>query len=214
MKLSKSYLETISTKELISLAEFYGLFIPDGLPRHFIIAELLEFNEEEDVSWSMEDSETEEPRRLEIPSGYNCTEIHILLRDPIWIFAFWDFNNEEFKKICSKSGFKTFFLRVLIFDGEKPYSKPSGHYDIDIDSCDRSRYIHLSFEIITTKIELRYRCKNSEGLLAVSDFVTLSRKNIAENLCIADNKADEILNLSGLPFLKNLHFKNYRQAFR
>ena len=44
--LSRTYLETLSTADLISLADDYGIDIPDDLNRRFIIGELLEFADE------------------------------------------------------------------------------------------------------------------------------------------------------------------------
>src|SRR5574344_1425139 len=44
--LSRQYLESISTADLISLADDYGIDIPDNLNRRFIIGELLEVADE------------------------------------------------------------------------------------------------------------------------------------------------------------------------
>ena len=44
--ISLSYLETLSTADLIELAEEYDLDIPEQLNRRFIIAELLEIADE------------------------------------------------------------------------------------------------------------------------------------------------------------------------
>ena len=44
--LSRSYLETLSTADLIVLADDFDIDIPDNLNRCFIIGELLEVSEE------------------------------------------------------------------------------------------------------------------------------------------------------------------------
>ena len=44
--LTRTYLETLSTSDLIALADDYGIDIPPELNRRFIIAELLEAAED------------------------------------------------------------------------------------------------------------------------------------------------------------------------
>ena len=44
--LSRGHLETLTSSQLIALADEYGIDIPDDLNRQFIIAELLEFAKE------------------------------------------------------------------------------------------------------------------------------------------------------------------------
>ena len=46
MLISRTYLESLSTADLISLADEYGIDIPEELNRRFIIGELLEVIED------------------------------------------------------------------------------------------------------------------------------------------------------------------------
>ena len=46
VNVTRSYLERLSTSDLISLADEYGIDIPEDLNRRFIIGELLEATEE------------------------------------------------------------------------------------------------------------------------------------------------------------------------
>ena len=48
--LTRSYLETLSSSDLVSLADDYGIDIPDNLSRRFIIGELLEIAEGEGIT--------------------------------------------------------------------------------------------------------------------------------------------------------------------
>ena len=50
MNLSKSYLQSVSTDELLQIADDYGIFVPKGLCRNLIIEELLEIDEDSNVS--------------------------------------------------------------------------------------------------------------------------------------------------------------------
>ncbi len=234
MKLSKKYLESISTDELLKVAEIYGLFIPNNLDRHFIIQELLELGETDEeeskektaitLSRLIEESESEDEiddlddimdikKSKKMKISYSSTEVHLLLRDPMWLFAFWDFSKNEFKKIREDLNFETFFLRVFLFK-ENNKEDPYDYYDIEIDSADRSRYFYLSFDDILTRVAIyvRYADQNI-SLISQSNCIYLKRSNIEDKLCKINNADTSIEELSGISILKKSHFKNYRQAF-
>ncbi len=216
MKLSKTYLESVSTDELLQLAEIYGLYIPNGLNRNFIIEELLDLEEE---NTSYEDmTNDKDTRRIKffkgLPISYNSTEIRILLRDPMWLFVFWDFYAPSFKAITEGFGFDSFILRVMLFY-ENNRSEPYDYYDIDISKEDKSRYVYLSFDDVLTSVCLCVRSIDGNiTVLAKSNFIYLNRKNIPKALCALRNNVNTPASLSGLAILKKSHFKNYRQAFR
>ena len=119
MNLSKSYLQSVSMDELLQIADDYGIFVPKGLCRNLIIEELLEINEETNASYSklknlysdtsLLDDEAEDDDNLDLVLSYNKTEIHVLLRDPMWAFAFWDFYRPEFLNIVNDPDFDSFF---------------------------------------------------------------------------------------------------------
>ncbi len=237
VKLSKKYLESISTEELLKISEIYGLFIPNNLDRSFIIQELLELADGEDdaetrekssatLSKFIEEKEAEElePEDLEsdlnfkkskkMKISYSSTEVHLLLRDPMWLFAFWDFSKNEFKKITADLNFDTFVLRVFLYK-ENNKEDPYDYYDIEIDPNDRSRYFYLSFDDVLTRVAIgvRYIDENI-NIIAQSNCIHLRRSNIPKKLCKITNESESIEKLSGLSLLKKSHFKNYRQAFR
>lgn len=217
MKLSKTYLESVSTDELLQLAEIYGLYIPNGLNRNFIIEELLDL-EEENASSNDAADDAEDYERVKffkgLPLSYNSTEIRILLRDPMWLFVFWDFYAPSFKAITEGFGFDSFILRVMLFY-ENNRSEPYDYYDIDISQEDKSRYVHLSFDDVLTRVCLCVRSIDENvTVLASSNFIYLNRRNIPKALCALGNNVNTAASLSGLSILKKSHFKNYRQAFR
>ena len=100
--LSRQYLESMSTVDLITLADDYGIDIPDNLNRRFIIGELLETAEElknkqsdnNDVQTTDEDS----PVPDFLPESYNTTEICAILRNPVWAYVYWDVKALQKKK--------------------------------------------------------------------------------------------------------------------
>ncbi len=237
MKLSKKYLESISTEELLKVAEVYGLYIPNNLDRNFIIQELLDLEDSEDgeeekeksstmLSRFIEEKEVEEEdfdeedfdpkskksKRMRI--SYSSTEIHILLRDPMWLFAFWDYSKTEFKGITEDLNFETFILRVFLYK-ENNKEDPYDFYDIEISPTDRNRYLYLSFDDVLTRVAIfRRNIDQTVKLISQSNCIQLRRSNIPKKLCAINNDPLSIETFSGISILKKNHFKNYRQAFR
>ena len=111
MLFNRVHLDSLSTKELINLAEANGIDIPEGLNRRFIIGELLDLHNEILVD-SMAVSDLADtkvfPKKKKLPFTYNETMITALLRDPGWIFVFWDFHTN----VVQSSSIDCFFLRV------------------------------------------------------------------------------------------------------
>lgn len=224
MNLSKSYLQSVSTEDLFQIAETHGVFVSKGLSRNLIIEELLELNEDrskitdklfyaQNENFTSED-EVSDKENTGLVVSYNTTEIHVLLRDPMWAFAFWDFYKPEFINIISDADFDSFFLRVNLFS-QTDLSEVYDYFDIDVSDSDRSRYFYLSFEDSITRVELCSRTLEGDvSVLAKSNFIQLKRENIPRNLCVLENDVSSPLYLSGLSVLKKHHFKNYRQAFR
>jgi hypothetical protein len=105
---ARSYLESLTTRELIRMADREGIDVPPDLDRVFIIQELLENDNLEVLP------EPEERGRLSpvpLPKQYNITYLEVLLRDPLWVFAFWEIkkydkelfeNSEDFEGYCLK----------------------------------------------------------------------------------------------------------------
>ncbi|MCL2192173.1 MAG: DUF4912 domain-containing protein [Treponema sp.] len=97
------YLESLSTAELVELAGRNGLDIPPSLERVFIIGELLEL-ERANAKWDnrqqaengespddLPESDLVELREIaELPEQYGFSYIDVLIRDPLWVFAFWE----------------------------------------------------------------------------------------------------------------------------
>ena len=224
MNLSKSYLQSVSTDELLQIADDCGIFVAKGLCRNLIIEELLEIEEDSNVSDNkflkistddlFLDDEMDGKDNAGLALSYNKTEIHVLLRDPMWAFAFWDFYKPEFLNLVNDPDFDSFFLRVLLLS-ENNISESYDYFDIDITDSDRSRYFYLSFNDSVTRVELCSRKIEGEiSVLARSNLIRLRRENIPNNLCVLDNDVSASVYFSGISALKKQHFKNYRQAFR
>ena len=108
-----AYLETLAFKDLIKLADEYGVDVPQDLDRRFLIAELLELAQEEsnanDLQMIITDDD-EENEEINLPANYNETKIAAILRNPAWLFVFW--NISEFDMNRLKLQKETLYLKV------------------------------------------------------------------------------------------------------
>jgi hypothetical protein len=121
---TRSYLESLTTRELIRMADREGIDIPPDLERVFIIQELLE-NDSLEVSPEPEERGKLSP--VPLPKQYNITYLEVLLRDPLWVFAFWEIKRHD-KELFENSGdFEGYCLKVSSAgSGLSPGRKTSG----------------------------------------------------------------------------------------
>lgn len=210
MKFTKSFLQTMSTDDLLQLADKHGLFLSADLTRRLLIGELLDIDDdsnENDADITAVHSEQN------MVQSYNLTEIHVAVKNPMWFFVFWDFHAHLYKSLIESKQFSHFFLRVHSLD---PHNRAASldFFDIALPETDRKRYIHISFDECFHRIDLMVSFSDGrEQILAQSNRISMARKNIPQQLCVAQNHANKVISLSGLSALKKLHFQNYRQAF-
>jgi len=114
-RLTRSYLETLSTDDLAELAGRLGLDFPPELNRIFVIEELLEASADDDENGVEGDDLIEDEQATlsdGLPDRYNVTFIGVLLRDPVWAFAFWEIKASEREEWERASDFGGYRLRV------------------------------------------------------------------------------------------------------
>ena len=214
--LSRSYLETLTTDDLVRLGDDFGVDIPHALNRRLIIGELLEM--QEDFRLNSSDSslyqETGAGGDAEASANsYNETSVSILLRNPGWLFVFWDFSAREFSACEQKRGFKSFGLRVSFFD-DASLASPRDAFDTAIPSSDRNRYIHLPGQDCFCRADLIAMNRHEKDIvLAQSNAVFLPP---AAGIDLRKNESDEeppILLLSGIEALKRKYRRCHRHSF-
>ncbi len=215
--LSRRNLETMSTADLISLADDYGIDIPGSLNRSFIIGELLAFSDEleREQETTVLLSDGEESSVDTLPSSYNETAIRVLARNPAWAFVYWDFKESDIESIQDDFLEDSIFLRVRYFstmDGEKP----ADSFDIQVPLSDRERYVLISrrekFFDVELTIHTEEGCVKS---LAVSNRVEASPECSDAVLAQPGSEISmsELTRLSGMEKLLHNHYVNHRQAF-
>jgi hypothetical protein len=152
---NQNYLQRLSTPELMLLAERLGFEVSSDLDRLFIIEELLEYapclniyQEEKrftasDFSEAIAPGEDIEcPLPSNLPKQYNVTYIDTLIRDPVWIFVFWEIRTVDKKQIEKQDDFETFFIRVRLHQCKLDLEFRD-LFTVPIDSADTSRYLNF-----------------------------------------------------------------------
>ena len=122
-----SYLKSLATYELMVLADSYGIDIPPDLERNFIIEELLEIEAERNLDEDLEDSDIPEPAPL--PKLYNITYINTLIRNPLWVFAFWEIKIADKESLEKAEDFEGYFLRITGITQDISFTIPVGIAD-------------------------------------------------------------------------------------
>ena len=117
---SRIRLESLSTDELIKYADSYGVDIPPELERIFIIEEILEAANA-DIQ-EPEDQIEVNPSYSEpapLPKQYNISYVEVIIRDPLWVFVFWEIKLHDKEVHENAKDFKGYFLRVIRLEPPK-----------------------------------------------------------------------------------------------
>ena len=139
VRLTRAYLESITTDELMKMADNFGIDIPPELDRIFIIEELLEYASPDFMLGSTPESsdsfDTEAPspgnpldenddssagliETAPLPKQYSITFIEAMIRDPLWAFVFWEIKTQDREQIEKNQDFEGYYLKVSSLDAD------------------------------------------------------------------------------------------------
>ena len=116
--LTRVYLESLSSGELLKLADRFNVDIPAGLERILVIEELLESaygNEERGKLF--DDLEYNFLEAAALPKQYNISFIDVMIRDPLWAFVFWEIKNHDREAYEKQANFDGYCLIVIPING-------------------------------------------------------------------------------------------------
>lgn len=217
--LTLAHLETLSSADLISLADDYGIDIPDNLNRRFIIGELLEVAEEfsqKPAPIQIIDEDGEIPETAsELPDSFNETEISVIFRNPAWAFVFWDISAEALKRISESSRFKSLVLRISYFE-HLDDTNPTEYYDMALSLSDREQYVLLEAGKKFFRVDLvALLSDGASDNLTVSEKIQIPKTPQIFSKAFPGEELEipKILELSGLKTLLKSHYEKYRQSF-
>ncbi len=177
-------LSLLSDEELRLLAEKMGIYVPEGLDRVFLIEEIIDAFEDDtaEKSFSHDTPDHVEekkltgtgfiPGRLEeiaIPDHYNETYIVAIVRDPLWIFSFWDIAESVREKIIAEMEEPKLLLRA----SESNDAESAFHYEISANFDDRKWYINVPYAKRSYRIDLCVAKFQKIKVLARSNIVRM-----------------------------------------
>jgi hypothetical protein len=202
VSVSRTWLESLSTAELIKLADDYGIDIPHGLERIFIIEELLEYSDkniqkiENDI-----EVDTSYPETAPLPKQYNISYIEVVIRDPLWVFVYWEIKGQDREMHENSGDFKGYCLRLVPLNGtETENSSKENLFTVAIDTEDSARYLglaeHSSQEQKSYIIKLGVIRGEAEIHIAESQPFCLPK--LIDNETINNMKKNPLLRLSGI----------------
>ena len=150
---NRTYLESLTTDELMQIADKWGVDIPHGLDRIFIIEELLDnVSDDDEVSLNTPEKDMEDSGIIEsvpLPKQYNISFIEVIVRDPLWVFVFWEIKTQDKEQFEKSQDFSGYYLKVSPLEKTKDNGEtPSRRVDesdrifkIPVTPTDTSWYI-------------------------------------------------------------------------
>ncbi len=206
-RLTRAYLESLSTDDLSRTASECGLELPSELNRNFVIEEILDFAVEDDSVSDDEDTLTDDPGTVPVhsslPENYNDTFIGVLLRDPLWAYAFWEIRASEREARENMTGFSGYRLRVSALTGNKP-NPDDECFMIPVGIDDSAWYVCLPGSCGWFRLELLAAQSAGFDVLAASAPFRVPRGRINTDSVGEEGSLPEILRLSGLDELRVL----------
>lgn len=212
---TRAYLETLSFSDLSNMADEYGIDVPENLNRRFLIAELLEIAEEnenfeDEMIISSEENHDEEKS---LPKNYNETQISGVLRNPAWLFVFWNISETDQQVLKTTAG-ASLKLRICSLNNSKDLV-PTEAFEIQVSNDVQEQYVLLPKGQKYIKVELIMVTPLSGNVLAFSPVITIPQGSVLVNEIQPgmESEYSEIIQLSGLGKIITEQYKNHRHSF-
>ena len=213
--ITRASLEKLSFSDLVQLADEYGVDVPEDLDRRFLIAELLELSEE---SNNKEDemiiaSEDDNQQPVILNGNFNETQVSCVLRNPAWLFVFWNLNDSDAAKIAEGSG-NNLKLRICsLADPKDP--KPDEAFEVQTTTESQEQYVLLPKGKQFIKVELVYSSGGNGEVLAFSPVIQIPQGSALVNDLQPGRKESfsPVIELSGINELITEQYKNHRHSF-
>jgi uncharacterized protein len=188
--MTREKLQSLSEEQLKSIAKREGIHNHENGDRDVMIDLILEALEEDrnerevnnNAAMRLEHKKYDILRDEEVdlltqdefplPDCYTDTRVVLLLRDPLWVYVYWDINKTQLAELKEEPFFEGFFLRVYKFQGEAPEKNNiKDFFDIPVEDDDRSWYINLTQTGSDYCVDLRCKVMHKEYVMALSNAV-------------------------------------------
>lgn len=214
--ITRNYLEKLSFSELSRLADNYGIDVPENLDRRFLIAELLEINEEnEEISEDMIISSNNEDSKevFVFPKNYNETQIDCVLRNPVWLFIFWNISDSD-NALLKKTGNYNLMLRICSFEDEEA-KIPDEAFVINAVEKSQEQYFLLPAGKKYIKVELLYSVEGKVNVLAFTPLIKIPQgsKLVNDLQSGFDSEFQPLVQLSDINTVITKQYTYHRHSF-
>lgn len=213
--INRTYLETLSFSDLSNLADKYGIDVPENLNRRFLIAELLEIvdefsNNQDDMQIS---SDVRISQDVVLPKNYNESQVSCVLRNPAWLFVFWNISDNDHKLLKSAVG-SSLKLRICSMSSLTDM-KAEEAFEVQCSNGSQEQYVLLPQGKKYIKVELICVNGTTTEVLAFTPIIDIPQvSNLEENLKLGtDSQYPEIIKLSGINEVLMNQYNNHRQSF-
>lgn len=212
--INRTHLETLSFSDLVKLADDFGVDVPDNLDRRFLIAELLELEEEsEKTDNSMKISSENTNDAGSLPKNYNETQVSCVLRNPAWLFVFWNINESD-KMMLEKLQDYEIKLRVCILKSKEDVV-PFESFEIQASLPSQEQNVLLPPNVEFVKVELFFTTLNSKKNLAISPVISIPQGSelVNDYKKALEQDFSEIIKLSGIKSVLTHQYEIHRHSF-
>ena len=213
--INRASLEKLSFSDLVQLADEYGVDVPEDLDRRFLIAELLELAEE---SNNKEDemiiaSEDENQQPVILNGNFNETQVSCVLRNPAWLFVFWNLNDSDYAKINEDSS-NSLKLRICLYSDLKD-TKPEEAFEVQTPSQSQEQYVLIPKGKKYIKVELVCVSSGAAEVIAFSPVISIPQgAPLVNDLQPGREESfSPVIELSGIRELLTEQYKNHRHSF-
>jgi len=199
---ARPWLGSLSTDELIKLADSYGIDIPFGLERIFIIEELLECTNTDkqettsDLVVNPSYSET-----VLLPKQYNISYVDVIIRDPLWIFVFWEVKGHDRELHENAPDFNGYCLRIVPLDENGNESKSKENlFTVPVSKEDHARYLGLTEHIglNTNSYVIKLGVIRGESEFHIASSLPFHLPALSENEITASLANNPLIRMSGV----------------
>ena len=213
--INRASLEKLSFSDLVQLADEYGVDVPEDLDRRFLIAELLELAEE---SNNREDemiiaSEVDNQQPVVLNGNFNETQVSCVLRNPAWLFVFWNLNDNDSSKILDNPSC-SLKLRICSYTDPKD-AKPEEAFEVQTPSQSQEQYVLLPKGKKYIKVELVCVNAGVGDVIAFSPVISIPQGAALVNDLQPGREEDfsPVIELSGIKELITEQYRNHRHSF-
>ena len=213
--INRASLEKLSFSDLVQLADEYGVDVPEDLDRRFLIAELLELAEE---SNNIDDemiiaTESDNPQSTVLNGNFNETQVSCVLRNPAWLFVFWNLNDNDAARI-NENPACSLKLRICLYSDIKD-SKPDEAFEVQTPSQSQEQYVLIPKGTKYIKVELVFVTAGAGEIIAFSPIVSIPQGSSLVNDLQPGREEDfsPVIELSGIRELITEQYKNHRHSF-